>query len=130
MLKETIISTKSKTKRIKNIWNPLCTSQDETPREYGHSTLGFITPCCWCDPVFKLKGEKLFDDLYTEDLKISNNDSIEDILLSDPWLRWYESIENGPENAPSTCKRYCYRSHETHKKIKVSKQFGNGTKQN
>ena len=107
----------------KRSWNPLCMSQDlwKPLWEYGHSTLGFITPCCWADPVFRSnEKEKLFDDLYTEDLKISNNDSIVDILLSDPWLRWFESIENGPETAPSTCKKYCYRSHETQKKTKIN----------
>ena len=102
------------------IWNPLCISNKETPWEFGHSTLGFITPCCWADPVLRSKyKEKLFDDLYTEDLKISNNDSIIDILLSDPWIRWFEAIENGPDTASSTCKRYCYRSHDMYKKIKV-----------
>jgi hypothetical protein len=93
------------------IWNPLCITKD---REFGHSTLGYITPCCWNDPVFAYPyHHRDWTDvdkaLFTEDLKIANNDSIEDILLSEAWQTFYDTIDSGPENASKICKRYCNR---------------------
>lgn len=104
-------------------WNPVCITQgtDENPgsrREMGHSALGYITPCCWADPEFFTTSRKEsaahgYDDLqealFTEDLKIANNDNIEDILFSEAWANWYEAIRKGGEDAPLLCQRYCYR---------------------
>ncbi len=86
------------------IWNPICITKD---REFGHSALGYITPCCWNDPIFFSKG--LDKSLFTEDLKIVNNDSIEDILLSEAWQTFYNNITSGSETASGVCQKYCNR---------------------
>jgi hypothetical protein len=90
--------------KTRRVWNPICITKD---REFGHSTLGYITPCCWNDPVFSNKN--LDKSLFTEDLKIANNDSIKDILLSEAWQTFYDTIASGPETASGVCKQYCNR---------------------
>ena len=113
-------------------WNPICITQgtDDNPgsrREMGHSAPGFITPCCWADPQFfttsrKENTAKGYDDmqeaLFTEDLKIANNECIEDILFSEAWTNWFEAIEKGPGHLPRLCERYRNRVEPSQKKLK------------
>ena len=91
-----------------DVWNPICVTEN---REFGHSTLGYIIPCCWYDPVSP--GKWLDFSIFTEDLKISNNDSIEDILLSEAWQTFYENLASGPEGASEICLSYCNHSRTT-----------------
>lgn len=46
--------------------------------------------------------------LFDEELKLSNNDSIEDILLSDQWIKFNKSLDS-VLTAPSRCKQFCNR---------------------
>jgi hypothetical protein len=114
--------------KLKKIWNPICINDDlNQAREFGHSSMGYLIPCCWCDPIFyqgsknqRMGLDELQQNLFTDDMKISNNDNIEDILLSDPWQKWYDAISKGPEEAPTICKNYCYRSESVEYKIQIN----------
>lgn len=90
------------------VWNPICISKN---REFGSSCMGFITPCCWIDPISWQNGisDPLIANLFTEELRIDNNESIDDIILSDEWISFFKSVYNGPDTASNVCKRFCYR---------------------
>ena len=45
--------------------------------------------------------------LFYEDLKLENNDSIEDIFMSDVWIDFHKSLIDDPDNAPYVCKKNC-----------------------
>lgn len=73
---------------------------------FGHSAKGFILPCCWCDTTSPEKDKNLMN-LMKEKLKLENNDCIEDIIFSDEWNYFLESITSKNENAPKVCHKYC-----------------------
>lgn len=96
------------------VWDPECLR--DTPKEFGHSALGFITPCCWCDKIFDApefikmdKRDPKLAMLFRDHLKIENNKSIQEIFQSEEWQQFYQSLLNGPEEAAETCKKYCWR---------------------
>ena len=91
-------------------WNPLCL-KSENPEGFGTTATGYIVPCCYCDPYGKdiSNHDPLCAALFDEELKLENNDSIEEILLSDQWKAFYDAIMDGPEKAPMVCRRICYR---------------------
>tara|TARA_B100000424_G_scaffold242996_1_gene212249 strand:+ start:3265 stop:3573 length:309 start_codon:yes stop_codon:yes gene_type:complete len=72
----------------------------------GHSNTGHILPCCWVDND-RLKRHELGSRLLHPDLSIDNNETIEDILLSDAWVEWDDMLRNEPEKAPHFCWDYC-----------------------
>ena len=85
-------------------WNPICITKTGSKEKYfGHSVEGHLLPCCWCydrkDPELK--------ELQKEHLKIENVESIDEILLSDEWLKFSNTLANDPLNAPETCWKYC-----------------------
>ena len=45
--------------------------------------------------------------LVKEKLKVENVDSIDDIINSEEWQSFFETIKNDPENAPYLCHHYC-----------------------
>ncbi len=97
-------------------WQPQCITEPltATGRSFGSSAKGYLTPCCWIDFSFYKNIKELESDdpqlvnLFKEHLKIKNNDSIEDILLSDEWIEFYDNLAS-VDTAPKTCKRYCYK---------------------
>jgi hypothetical protein len=72
----------------------------------AYTTDGFLLPCCWCD---SLSTRKDIENLgfYNEKLKLSNNDSVEDILNSTTFINFIEIIINRPKEAPRCCKDKC-----------------------
>ena len=91
-------------------WNPKCL--DPTNNEsFGSTSTGYIVPCCHCDVNSSRRNpnDVLLNNLYDISLKIENNDSIDDIIISDHWKAFYDAIDSGPENAPLICKRICFR---------------------
>lgn len=72
----------------------------------AYTTDGFLLPCCWCD---SLSTRKDIENLgfYNEKLKLSNNDSVEDILNSTTFINFIEIIINHPKEAPRCCKDKC-----------------------
>ena len=82
--------------------NPKC----KAGKDYSYSAKGFLLPCCWCDTV-NPETDKELHKLFNPELHLSNVDSIEEILLSDEWLNFDESITKDFDKAPKVCKRYC-----------------------
>ena len=76
----------------KDILRPRCLEG----KALGHSNTGHILPCCWVDGEV-LKRHELGRKLIHPDLSIDNNETIEDILLSDAWLEWDDMLKNSPE---------------------------------
>ena len=86
-------------KSTSNRWYPHCIHLDK-PK--GHSAHGHILPCCWAD-----NDDPGFAPLIKEKLKIENNDSIEEILLSEEWQEFGRILTEQPRKAPRTCWKYC-----------------------
>jgi len=42
-----------------------------------------------------------------EKFKVENVDKISDIIKSDEWQSFFETIKNDQENAPHVCHHYC-----------------------
>ncbi len=75
--------------------DPKCINSDQ---RISYSSQGFLIPCCW------FHDEEPF---FQEKFRVENNDSIEDILLSEEWLDFYRMLQEEPERAPYTCHRKC-----------------------
>ena len=61
------------------------------------SAEGYLLPCCWTDPLRKLKPDydgsmDGMDNLFKEELKIENVDTVEDIIMSTEWLDFFERL--------------------------------------
>jgi len=76
-------------------------------KEFGHSSQGYLLPCCWCDNHFKSMSDPVFNALFDEELKLTNVNNISDILLSDQWLAFEQAINGDIKNAPQICKEKC-----------------------
>jgi hypothetical protein len=85
---------------LKNKFKPKCLNH-EAPIAY--SAEGYIIPCCWVDR----NGCTGYERFYKQSLHIDNNESIEDILLSDTWLEFYNMLEHRPNEAPQHCHSKC-----------------------
>jgi hypothetical protein len=69
---------------------------------------GHLLPCCWCDTIYpEAKEEFIKLGFFFEDLKLENNDTIEDILMSDVWIDFHKKLIKNPEEAPLVCKKNC-----------------------
>ena len=89
--------------KIRDILRPKCLMGETL----GHTNTGNILPCCWCDVPNRIDKHELGSRLLHPDLSIENNDTIEDILVSDAWVEWDNMLRNNPEKAPSFCWDYC-----------------------
>jgi|TARA_B110000858_G_C17569158_1_gene366033 hypothetical protein len=86
----------------KKNFQPKCLADDDTAmKQLGYSATGHILPCCWCD-----NGDPGFEAMLTEELKIENNDNIEDIFKSKVWQTFAKKLDIG-KGLPHTCMRYC-----------------------
>jgi hypothetical protein len=72
-------------------------------RQMAYSTLGFIIPCCWTDYP-NTKDYKMF---FEDSLHIDKNETIDDILKTDTWQKFYHMLENSPDAAPKHCITMC-----------------------
>ena len=72
--------------------NPQCLSEKDTT-DVGHSPLGFLTPCCYTC-VNSPEKHKGISQLYKEHLKISNVDSVDEIIFSEEWLEFFDMLKN------------------------------------
>tara|TARA_B100000579_G_scaffold321683_1_gene271371 strand:- start:88 stop:1140 length:1053 start_codon:yes stop_codon:yes gene_type:complete len=76
-----------------------------TNRDLSYSVTGHILPCCWVNTSFD---DTHIKPLFTDNLNIENNNSVEEILNKDEWKKFINVLENNSdENLPSVCKRYC-----------------------
>lgn len=101
-------------------WEPQCVNETFAAegKSFGTSAKGYITPCCWIDLSYYSDYETLknYDPkiaiLFKEHLKIENNESIEEILLSDEWQEFRRNL-NSLDTAPKQCKKQCFRNTNT-----------------
>ena len=75
---------------------------------FGHTARGWILPCCWCDSEIPLRDPEI-RKLMSEKLLLKNNEKIEDIINSEEWKRFYNTITTPSLYAqvPRVCKRFC-----------------------
>ena len=76
----------------------------------GHSNKGYILPCCYVDSYFDNKGNKDNDKLnalFDPSIKISNNDHIHDITMSDIWIDFYTMLQDESQEKPRLCVMVC-----------------------
>lgn len=72
----------------------------------GHSSEGFILPCCWIDSYDKYK---LIPELLQKKFNLLNVNSIEEILSSPEWKNFFSKIK---ENPLPICHLYCKKNNE------------------
>lgn len=73
---------------------------------YAYNAEGDLLPCCWCDSAaFKPCFGKL--GFLDEHMKLYNNDSVDDIIVSDVWSNWLDIICHRPTEAPKVCIQKC-----------------------
>tara|TARA_B100000795_G_scaffold238710_1_gene200007 strand:- start:339 stop:674 length:336 start_codon:yes stop_codon:yes gene_type:complete len=77
---------------------------------FAHCARGFLIPCCLLDGAHN-DFDPMYTALFKDDLKLSNNESIEDILLSDEWIAFgkavIKGVHEGIEHAPLSCQKTC-----------------------
>ena len=67
-------------------------------KSFALNSQGYLLPCCWTDPLRKLKSNydgnlDGMDSLFKEELNIENVDTISDIILSDEWIDFFNSLD-------------------------------------
>jgi len=81
--------------------NPKCINEN---RALAYTSTGHITPCCWTNTSFD---EKYLKDILSEDMHIDNFDTVEEILTSKPWNKFFKMLRYYSNDAPPTCRKYC-----------------------
>ena len=67
---------------------------------------GHISPCCWVDGD-DVQNQDYYKALFTEKMKLENNEEVEDIILSDEWNTFFKKLTNKPEEAHDICWKHC-----------------------
>jgi len=107
---------------VKRKLEPRCLSG----KGYGYSARGYLIPCCWTDPYQTVDGQTptyhigIEEIFFKEHLKLSNVETIDDIINSKEWTEFYEGLIKDPQNAPRVCKKYCATTIST----KLREEFG------
>ena len=76
----------------------------------GHSALGFLLPCCWCDgKAFQSKKPltKEHEALYSEHLHLDKVRDIDEIIKSKEWKAFWDIMFDDPNNAAYPCRIKC-----------------------
>lgn len=95
---------------------PKC--QTKAQPMFGFTKHGELIPCCWLDT-----GENREDPEYQKLLsvsKITDYESIEDILLTDEWLEFAEHIKN-KKTTIEGCTKQCKKGSVSKKEIYIAK---------
>ena len=90
--------------------DPMCIG--DNPREYALSSQGYLMPCCWVVD----SNEDIFKDLIKDKFHISNTKNIKEIIESDEWKTFADTLVNKPQKASAVCWALC--GNRTHKKQK------------
>lgn len=72
-------------------------------QQIGHTSRGYIIPCCWWDRAFLFDSE--IKHLVQEKFKLDKVDNIAEIFESEEWKTFYQNLANGI--APSLCHTFC-----------------------
>lgn len=91
-------------------WKPECLEN----KSFAGTAEGYLVPCCWCDRSMYQKEkenytDELLESLYDEELALQNNESINDIIASEQWIKFYDAIKAGPDHASVRCKLFCHK---------------------
>ena len=92
----------------KNYLTPLCLAANKNTvrKGFAYTSRGYIIPCCWLDT--QSADEDLTNlGMYDEELKLANNDSVEQIINSNQWRNFIRIISEDQEKAPVKCKKWC-----------------------
>jgi len=81
----------------------------------GHSNKGYLVPCCFVDAFYdNIEKKKLIhhdndklNALWDTSLKISNNNHIHDITMSDIWMDFYTMLQDKDQEKPLMCIKCC-----------------------
>lgn len=87
---------------------PRCIYNDQNKEVMGiaYCSNGYLLPCCWLDGIqSEVQLTKL--GLYDNELKLENNNSVDDIVHSTQWKKFIKILIEDPQNAPSKCHEKC-----------------------
>ena len=84
--------------------NPKCHSG----KGIAYVSTGHFLPCCWCDNLHpKVRNYFKTFGFFDDELKIENNENIEDILMSSTWIDYHKVLLQQPHKASFICKQNC-----------------------
>lgn len=91
---------------ISEDWKLMPRCLDSNRKAIAYVNTGHLSPCCWVDGDEEQASEdyKMF---FTEELKVANNEKVEDIIESETWLNFFKSLVEKPREAPYNCWRQC-----------------------
>ncbi len=80
-------------------------------KSFALNSQGYLLPCCWTDPLYKLKPNYNgdmdgMDELFKKEFNIENVDGVDDIILSDEWIDFFNKLIN-ETSVPKICTMYC-----------------------
>lgn len=85
---------------------PKCLPNAKSNQGIAYDSSGYLLPCCWLVNSLKDQEKEKFG-LYAEELKLSNNSSVDNIVYSETWQKFRNMLVNDPESAPVKCHRMC-----------------------
>lgn len=78
------------------------------PVSMEHSSRGYILPCCWLDSTDDNVTQQLKNiGMLDECLKLENNRTVKDIMISPQWIKFHKTLLEDPRSAVSVCKIKC-----------------------
>ena len=81
-----------------------------TKRSVAVSATGFVLPCCWLDQAYDVNKHEKVRPLFDDKLHIDNNDTIDDIIYSEPWQTSMRDLIEKPEKSAPICFRKCTKT--------------------
>lgn len=69
------------------------------------SANGYFFPCCWMEKTEYV--EKNIHNLFDEELKITNIESVDEVFNSEQWKKFYMTMLFDPNNICDVCKIMC-----------------------
>lgn len=85
---------------------PKCLTFERDNKPPAYTSDGYILPCCWLDEI-PVEADLAKFNLKDNKLKVSNVNSIEEIITSDTWECFFNILLNNPDSAPTICKKKC-----------------------
>ena len=87
-------------------------------RSIAVTATGFVLPCCWLDQAYDVNKHEKVRPLFDDKLHIDNNDTIDDIIYSEPWQTFMRDLIEKPEKSAPICFRKCTKTtHRIQKKL-------------
>ena len=74
------------------------------------SATGFVLPCCWLNQTYDVNKHEKVRPLFDDKLHIDNNDTIDDIIYSEPWQTFMRDLIEKPEKSAPICFRKCTKT--------------------